>query len=161
MQKCNIEKSWQTTYALKVTKEEFDTALKITEQYANDSQIRYAVKKTVKIAGYELKRRFFTAKEKRNIKTLEMKNSPPVNDHDEKEFHCASFVVYILINSVEDVRDFFETRGLNYTQMTPSDLTQIPGVQKLFSSTWIDYNKTMEQFINEEADKYIKLLMEQ
>ena len=90
-----------------------------------------------------------------------MKNSPPMNDHDEKEFHCASFVVYILINSVEDVRDFFETRGLNYTQMTPSDLTQIPGVQKLFSSTWIDYNKTMEQFINEEADKYIKLLMEQ
>ena len=25
MQKCDIEKSWQTTYALKVTKEEFDT----------------------------------------------------------------------------------------------------------------------------------------
>ena len=155
MQKCDMEKSWQTTYALTVTKDEFDTARKITERYANDPEMRYTVGANLKIAGFELKRRFFTPKEKRSIKTLEPQESPPSN-HDEKEFQCASFVTYILINSVENVRKFFEDRGLDYKQMTPSDITQIPGIQELFSSTWVDYNKAAEQFMEEKADRYIE-----
>lgn len=77
MQKCDMEKSWQTTYALTVTKDEFDTARKITERYANDPEMRYTVGANLKIAGFELKRRFFTPKEKRSIKTLEPQESPP------------------------------------------------------------------------------------
>ena len=160
MRKCDMEKSWQTTYALTVTKDEFDTARKITERYANDPEMRYTVGANLKIAGFELKRRFFTPKEKRSIKTLEPQESPPPN-HDEKEFQCASFVAYILINSVENVRKFFEDRGVDYKQMTPSDITQIPGVMELFSSTWTDYHNASEQFIAEKADIYIERALKQ
>ena len=160
MRKCDMEKSWQTTYALTVTKDEFDTARKITERYVNDPEMRYTVGANLKIAGFELKRRFFTPKEKRNIKTLEPQESPPPN-HDEKEFQCASFVTYILINSVENVRKFFEDRGVDYKQKTPSDITQIPGVMELFSSTWTDYHNASEQFIAEKADIYIERALKQ
>ncbi|MBO5124473.1 MAG: hypothetical protein J6C11_05015 [Spirochaetaceae bacterium] len=85
----------------------------------------------------------------------------PPSNHDEKEFQCASFVAYILINSVENVRKFFEDRGLDYKQMTPSDITQIPGIQELFSSTWVDYNKAAEQFMEEKADRYIERALKQ
>lgn len=156
MQKCNIEESWQTTYALTVTKDEFDKALRMMEKYANDPYMRYTAGANLKISGFELKRRFLTAKEKRNINTLENPGKAPPLNHDEKEFQCASFVAYILINSVENVRNFFEDRGLDYKQMTPSDITQIPGVQELFSSTWADYNKAAERFVEEKADIYIE-----
>lgn len=161
MEKCDMEKSWQTTYALLVTKEEFDKALKLTEKYANDPKMKYSVKKILQISGFELKRRFFTAKENRNIKTLKPRKGSFINNKDEKEFHCASFVAYVLINSVENIKDFFDSRELNYNQLSPSDITQIPGIHELFSSIWGDYNKVAEKFIEEQADTYIERILGQ
>ena len=84
---------------------------------------------------------------------MKSKNNAFINDPNEKDFHCASFIAHILINSVETVRLFFEERKLDYKKITPSDITQIPGIKKIFSSTWLDYNKAAEQFI----DFYMKL----
>ena len=119
------------------------------------------LKKILQVSGFELKRRFFTAKENRNIKTLKPRKDSFINNEDEKEFHCASFVAYVLINSVENIKDFFDSRELNYNQLTPSDITQIPGIHELFSSTWSDYNKVAEKFIEEQADTYIERILGQ
>ena len=45
---------------------------------------------------------------------------------------------------VENIKDFFDPRELNYNQLSPNDITQIPGIHELFSSTWGDYNKVPE-----------------
>ena len=62
---------------------------------------------------------------------------------------------------MENIKDFFDSRELNYNQLLPSDITQIPEIQKLFSSTWGDYNKIAEKFIEEQADTYIERILGQ
>lgn len=149
MSKCNPEESIQTTYALLVTTNEFNRAKQLVEKYANDPEVNYSEAIIIKTAGYHLKRRFFTSKEKRNIRTMEVREPVLINKLDEKDFQCASFVAYILINSVDKVKQFFKMQALDYNKITPSDLAEIPGVQKLFTSTWSNYNKAAEQFIKE------------
>lgn len=149
MNKCNPEDSFQTTYALLVTTQEFHEAKKLVEKYANDPEVNYSISTNIQIAGYHLKRRFFTPKEKRNIKTIDVSEPKFINDPYEKDFQCASFIAFILINTVDKVRDFFTKQALDYNKITPSDLAEIPGVQELFTSTWNDYDKVAEQFIYE------------
>ena len=62
---------------------------------------------------------------------------------------------------VENIKDFFDPRELNYNQLSPSDITQIPGIHELFSSIWGDYNKVPEKFIEEQADTYIERILGQ
>ena len=45
---------------------------------------------------------------------------------------------------MENIKDFFDPRELNYNQLSPNDITQIPRIHELFSSTWGDYNKVPE-----------------
>ena len=149
MSKCNPELSFQTTYSLEVTVEEFDKALAMVNQFMNDPEVQYSQSLCFAIAGYELKRRYFTPKEERNIKTMPPKDRPLINDEDQKDFNCSSIVAYILINSVESVRIFFEERGLNYEHIIPSDIAEIPGVKKLFTSTWEDYDTSAAEFMKE------------
>ena len=44
---------------------------------------------------------------------------------------------------------FFEERGLDYNKITPSDIAEIPGVQKLFTSTWDNYDIEAKKYIAE------------
>lgn len=149
MSKCNPEESLQRTYSLKVTQEEFDSAKELVWLLLNDDNTDYSISLNFRILGWELNRRFFTPREKRSICSMENKQGSLVNKANERDFNCSSLIAYVLINSVEDVRSFFEERGLDYNKIMPSDIAVIPGVELLFSSTWSEYNLNAEKYIRD------------
>lgn len=154
MIKCDPDKSIQTTYALKVKKEEFDKALQLTEKYVNDESMVYSKMDFVKIGGNEVIRRLFYSEKQQDIQSMERKKNSFINNPNEKKFHCASFISYILINSVDNIYKFFEEKGLDYDKIAPSDISRLPGVKKIFSSSWSDYDAAAQQFM----EFYKKLL---
>lgn len=151
MAKCNPELSTQTVYALKVSLEEFNNTLDFTQQAFNDKELHYSVLKNAKMAGNLIDRKFFTNEEEQNIKSMEIskKNNSSEMQEYQNRFVCSTFIAYALANNVKSIHDFFEERNLNYNNVIPSDLAELPGMVRCFSSTYENYNDAAEQFIRD------------
>ena len=67
------------------------------------------------------------------------------------------FVAWVLYNSVDSVHQWFDDHKIDYEYITPSDLSQIEGVEFLFSSTWTEFDEAAEEFakVNEEFADYL------
>ena len=150
MYKCNPEKSIQTTYAIKVNDYEYNRAKGIAQYFYNE-EIDYSIGKNISIGFFELKRKFFTTKKNRDLNHVFLKTKYVEENEIQEDFMCSSFVSYVLINSVEIIRLFFEQRNLNYNLIMPSDLVCIPDIKKLFSSTWNDYIVSAKAFVAENS----------
>lgn len=146
MEKCNSSKSTQTTCAIKVTKKEYQTAQAIVK-FFYDKNISYDVRQNFAITPFELNRKFFVKKESQKLEELgnEKFYDDPTTYRD--NFICSSFVSYVLINSVESIKTFFEENKLNFNYIIPSDLKSFPGVEELFSSTWDLYEEEALKFV--------------
>lgn len=72
-------------------------------------------------------------------------------------FVCSTFVAWFLYNSVDSVHQWFDDHKIDYEYITPSDLSQIEGVEFLFSSTWTEFDEAAEEFakVNEEFADYL------
>lgn len=140
MKKCNIYKSVEITYALKVTEEEYKKAKNLVESYYDDTRTCYNINQNVKIAWKAVGRKFFSPKDKQQFAAKPFATSEQTFCEDKYDFVCSSFVAYILANSVESVHDFFVEKQIDSNYVMPSDLAYIPGVIKLFKTTWVDYN---------------------
>lgn len=140
MKKCNIYKSVEITYALKVTEEEYKKAKNLVESYYDDTRTCYNINQNVKIAWKAVGRKFFSSKDKQQFAAKPFATSEQTFCEDKYDFVCSSFVAYVLANSVESVHDFFVEKQIDSNYVMPSDLAYIPGVIKLFKTTWVDYN---------------------
>lgn len=140
MKKCNIYKSVEITYALKVTEEEFKKAKNLVENYYDDTRTCYNINQNVKIAWKAVGRKFFSPKDKQQFGAKPFATSEQTFCEDKYDFVCSSFIAYVLANSVESVHDFFVEKQIDSNYVMPSDLAYIPGVIKLFKTTWVDYN---------------------
>ena len=140
MKKCNIYKSVEITYALKVTEEEYKKAKNLVESYYDDTRTCYNINQNVKIAWKAVGRKFFSPKDKQQFGAKPFATSEQTFCEDKYDFVCSSFVAYVLANSVESVHDFFVEKQIDSNYVMPSDLAYIPGVIKLFKTTWVDYN---------------------
>lgn len=140
MKKCNIYKSVEITYALKVTEEEYKKAKNLVESYYDDTRTCYNINQNVKIAWKAVGRKFFSPKDKQQFAAKPFATSEQTFCEDKYDFVCSSFVAYVLANSVESVHDFFVEKKIDSNYVMPSDLAYIPGVIKLFKTTWVDYN---------------------
>nr|WP_318740027.1 hypothetical protein [uncultured Treponema sp.] len=140
MKKCNIYKSVEITYALKVTEEEYKKAKNLVESYYDDTRTCYNINQNVKIAWKAVGRKFFSPKDKQQFAAKPFATSEQTFCEDKYDFVCSSFVAYVLANSVESVHDFFVEKQIDSNYVMPSDLAYIPGVIKLFKTTWVDYN---------------------
>lgn len=140
MKKCNIYKSVEITYALKVTEEEFKKAKNLVESYYDDTRTCYNINQNVKIAWKAVGRKFFSPKDKQQFGAKPFATSEQTFCEDKYDFVCSSFIAYVLANSVESVHDFFVEKQIDSNYVMPSDLAYIPGVIKLFKTTWVDYN---------------------
>lgn len=150
MAKCNPEKSIQTTYAIKVTPEEFIKAKKLTELLYYEN-IKYSISLNFSIGFFEFKRKFFTSNNNQKFENLNsLTKNTKLNNFEESKFVCSNLVAYILVNSVDSIRSFFEEHKLDYNLIIPSDIPCFPGIIKLFSSSWKDYNKTALEFVKTE-----------
>lgn len=162
MSKCDPVKSIQSTYAIAVTQEEYEKAYNLILKNLNNKQLKYAAVQNVRIAGYSVRRKFFTEEEQQQLgseqledklydakKTFKEYVKSPLAD---KRFVCSSFVAWVLDNSVERVSNFFDAHKTNYKFITPSDLPHIDGVEFLFSSTWADFDNAAKEFAEKNPD---------
>ncbi len=151
MKKCNPKTSYQTTYTIKVSKEEYEKAKQLTEFFVYSNTI-YSMPQTIPIVFFELKRKFFTEQENQKLKNINSKKNKKNKDEDEVplEFVCSNFVAYILINSVDSIKVFFEENNLDYKYIIPSDIPYFPGTTKLFSSNWNNYTKAALAYVKSE-----------
>lgn len=140
MKKCNKFKSIQITYAIKVTEEEYEKAKELVEEYYDNPKTKYAVSKNFKIAGNGVKRKIFYNDEEKKFGGKPQKTADETFKDDKYDFVCSSFVAYILANSVESIKEYFSEKQIDYNYVMPSDLAEIPGMVKLFKSTWVDYS---------------------
>ena len=140
MKKCNIYKSVEITYALKVTEEEYKKAKNLVENYYDDTRTCYNINQNVKIAWKAVGRKFFSPKDQQQFAAKPFATSEQTFCEDKYDFVCSSFIAYVLANSVESVHDFFVEKQIDSNYVMPSDLAYIPGVIKLFKTTWVDYN---------------------
>lgn len=140
MKKCNKFKSVQITYAIKVTDEEYEKAKKLVDDYYNDPKTKYAVSQNFKIAGTGVKRKIFYNEDERKFGGKPQKTASDSFVEQKHDFVCSSFIAYVLVNSVDEIKNFFIEKQIDVNYVMPSDLASLPGAVKLFRSTWVDYS---------------------
>lgn len=141
MKKCNLRKSVEITYALKVTDEEYLKVKEAVEKYYDDPSTVYDVEQNVKIAWYSVKRKMFVPQQKRGFASVPNKNPDQTFKEDRHNFVCSTFIAYVLANNVESIGEYFRENQIDSNYVVPSDLAYLPGIKKLFKTTWVDYNK--------------------
>ncbi len=142
MNSCNPKKSLQTTYALPVTQEEYDTARAWITRKEADQSTHYDVSENFKIAKVLLSTNPSTGKVDKPLS----KEEEFVLFENTDKFVCSTFVCHVLYCSVENIRNYINENLINPDYTTPTDVISMPGFQKLFTSNWVDYNKAAHTF---------------
>ncbi len=163
MKHCDPAKSEQITYALKVSEKEFEDTKVFIEKYAASTKLKYASLKNIKIGIWFIGKRYFTNKKYRAFGTAKYPKSAKnkivdINSDDlEYRFVCSTFLAYVLYNTVDSVRQFFDEHNIKYEYMNVTDLTFIPGLVPLFYSNWENYEKAAKVFVEQypEFKKYL------
>ncbi|MBQ0003364.1 MAG: hypothetical protein KBT21_07480 [Treponema sp.] len=146
MKKCNKYKSVQTTYAIKVTEEEYEKAKKLVEDYYNNPKTKYDVSYNFKMAGHGIRRKFFLPEEQKKFGGDPQKTYTKSFAEEKYNFVCSSFIAYVLANSLESVKNYFVEKQIDVDYVMPSDLAELPGAVRLFKSTWVDYSIAAKQY---------------
>lgn len=151
----NPEKSTQVTYALKVTEEEYEYIHEFVKLYYESPKVRYNVFLNFQIGFFTINRKFFTSKDKKQFgtvkypKTTGSKKKQSNYLYVENNFICSTFIAYTLENCIPKIAEWFKEKEINYRFVNVPDLIYIPGMTRLFSSTWSEYEAAAEQFVSE------------
>lgn len=160
MQTCDSKKSFFYTYAIKVTKEEYEAAKAKTLEYFDSKKLKYDVLHNVPVAFYCIRRKFRPNLPKipslteysqflRNLK----KTLRAVKQQKEKDrFVCSTFCCYILISTVPRIALYFCEKNINYDYITPSEISMLPGMKFLFSGCWDDFLKNASEYAEEHPE---------
>lgn len=150
---CNPITSNQITYAIAVTKEEWENTKTFVEDYASSTDTRFSIIQDFKIAKFATVRKFFTDKEKQPFGNMTYPKDRYYNlkkkvmgVKKENHFICSSFIAYSLISNVQKIKDWFDEKKINYRYVNVTDVVNIPGCQRLFSSKFNEYNKATTEF---------------
>ena len=151
----NPKKSTQVTYALKVTPYEYEYLREFVKLYEESPDVRYSVFVNFQIGFFIIDRKFFTSKEKQQFgdvkypKSSISKKKQSEYTYVENHFVCSTFIAYAFENCIEKIGEWFKKHNVNYRYVNVPDLIYIPGMTKLFSSTWEDYEYAALQFVEE------------
>lgn len=152
LRKSNPDKSTQITYGMKVPEDEYYKLQRFVEGYANSTEIKYSVMKNFQIASFATKRRFFTKKENRKFGVMKYpnkKNKYEGTDEKDTKFVCSTFVAYALKENISSVAQWFEENDIDYRYVNVTDIAEIPGVVRLFTSTFSNYLIAANAFVDE------------
>ena len=157
---CNPTTSNQITYAIKVKEKEWENTKKFVEEYASSTKTRFSIIQDFQIATFATKRKFFTKKDEQLFGKVKYpkqkcrKNSKKVIGEDRKVncFICSSFIAYSLMNNVKSIKEWFSKNNINYRYVNVTDVVNIPGCKKLFSSKFYEYEKAAKEFCNKNED---------
>ena len=157
--KCWAEKCIEKTYALEVSKEEYEAAKKMVEEYYDEGQIHFDFKQDFLNIPFCTKRKFFMDPEHRTVEDIDWPVSEPFEGDKPHKFVCSSFIAYVLYTNVKSIHDYFDKFGINYNYIYISDLPYLPGMTKLFESKWKDYDDALDEFIMEHPE-YVPYCLE-
>lgn len=82
---------------------------------------------------------------------------PMGNYFEDYKFLCSGFVAHVLKKGIKRIRNFMNVYDMDTHGFTVSDLVDhIPGIQKLYSATYINYEAATRNFVknNPEWAKY-------
>jgi len=153
MEKCDPATSQQITYAIRVNEEEYKNAQEFVEEYAEQEEIRYKTSLNFKLAAFNIRRKFFTPKEKQLFGSINYEPSTREERlefdpaYTENDFVCSTFLAYVLNKNVASVNQYFNENQINYRYVNVSDIPKIPGIVKLFSTTWDSYMEGAKAFV--------------
>lgn len=148
--KCDPYESCQMTLALKVTPEEQRAVMQTIQRDYAAGDIKYNSVQNLPIGFFSMKRKRQKSAEQRALGGIPAKKGYADLSVPEKKFVCSSYIAYVLANNIEEIRDFFIEKQIDYHYVLPSDLFYLPGVQRLFDSTWIDYEIAAAEFVKSE-----------
>lgn len=151
MKKTDGIKSDQYTYAIRVSEEEYYKTKKFVELYASNPEIKYKASINFKIAALAMRRKFFTTKEGQLFGNFKYPVSPSVDlfdtNFEQRDFVCSTFVAYALMKNISYIDQWFRDHDINFRYTTVTDITQIPGVVRLFSSKFYEYDIAAQHFV--------------
>lgn len=151
MKMCDKYKSLQMTLAIKVSAQEYEATKEFLERDYAETKVKYSIPKNLPLGFWGVKRKKQKTAQERNFGGIPSKKGY-VNPADERKykFVCSSYLAYVLANTVQSVRDFFIENQIDYNYVIPTDLIFFPGAQKLFVSTWVDYEIAAEEFVKSQ-----------
>lgn len=155
MKTCDPEKSLQTTFAIPVSQAEYNLAAEWIKHKTEVQSTKYSVSDNFVLAGVALRR-------KSNPNAKKAKR-PQTQEEEFKEFAelnkfvCSTFVCHILYSSVDSIRSYMNENLIDPDYVMPTDIIVMPGIQRLFTSTWNDYSAAAGQFaeLHPEFAKYL------
>ena len=60
---------------------------------------------------------------------------------------CSAFCAYVLMNGIQRYKDYAEATHFSARGVTPADLYSIQGAQRLFNCHYLDYEQTLNDFV--------------
>lgn len=158
MKSCDPQKSLQTTFAYPVSQKEYETAIAWVKRKVESQSTTYSIADNFKMAGVAVKR-------KSNPDTKKSKK-PQTQEEEFKEFEemnkfvCSTFISHVLFSSVDSIRDYMNENLIDPNYTMPTDIITMPGMQKLFTSTWEEFNDGAKEFANQNPE-FLEYLEEQ
>ena len=74
------------------------------------------------------------------------------------KFVCSTFISHVLFSSVDSIRNYMNENLIDPNYVMPTDIVTMPGMQKLFTSTWDEFNNGAKNFVSENP-KFSKYLV--
>ena len=74
------------------------------------------------------------------------------------KFVCSTFISHVLFSSVDSIRNYMNENLIDPNYVMPTDIVTMPGMQKLFTSTWDEFNNSAKNFTSENP-KFSKYLV--
>lgn len=156
MKSCDPEKSLQTTFAIPVSKEEYELAAEWMKHKFETQSVNYSISDNFKMAGVALKRK--SKPDAKKAKHPQSQEEEFQEFEEMNKFVCSTFVCHVLFSSVDSIRNYMNENLIDPNYAMPTDIVTMPGVHKLFTSSWQDYNTAAGQFVmhNPEFAEYVR-----
>ncbi|WP_288716436.1 hypothetical protein [uncultured Treponema sp.] len=156
MKSCDPEKSLQTTFAIPVSKEEYELAAEWMKHKFETQSANYSISDNFKMAGVALKRK--SKPDAKKAKHPQSQEEEFQEFEEMNKFVCSTFVCHVLFSSVDSIRNYMNENLIDPNYAMPTDIVTMPGVHKLFTSSWQDYNTAAGQFVmhNPEFAEYVR-----
>lgn len=71
----------------------------------------------------------------------------PQNSFSSHIYCCSAFCAYILMTGIQRYKDYAEATNFSPRGVTPADLYSVQGGQRLFNCHYLEYQQTLEEFI--------------
>jgi len=153
MKRCNPKKSDQLTLAIKVRQSEYNNIKDFVLKNVENPNLSYDIGNNIPIGSISIKRKFFSDKEHKKFGNVKYpKTDFTYEDETEEKFVCCTFIAYTLIKYIPEFRDWFEEHQVDYRKLTVTDLIYLPYTNKLFYSSWENYNLAAEAFAANNTD---------